>query len=78
MQGQKLEWQERPSQRAWSLLYLMNSNEAGKQGCLYGEMGKDIKIDITLAQQGKAWKMAKTFSVCITIKENLLIVSHKT
>lgn len=56
----------------------MNSNEARKQGCLYGEMGKDIKVDITLAQQGKAWKMAKTFSVCVTIKENLLIVSHET
>lgn len=58
----------------------MNCNEARKQGCLfsqYGEMGKDIKVNITLAQQRKSWKMAKSFSVCVTIKENVLNVSHE-
>lgn len=59
-------------------LFLMNSNEARKQGCLYGELRKDIKVDIALAQWGKSWKMAKTFSVCVTSKENFLIVSHET
>lgn len=58
----------------------MNFNEVRKQGChfsYYREIGKDIKADITLAQQGKTWKIAKRFSVCVTIKENLLIVSHE-
>lgn len=41
-------------------------------------MGKDIKADITLAQQGKTWKTAKNFSVYVTINENSLIVSHET
>lgn len=40
-------------------------------------MEKDIKVDITLAQQGKTWKMAKSFSVYVTIKGDVSIVSHE-